>query len=237
MPEQNKPWKIGSVQSRDDFPKEIVRAHELRFSQAADLCDLAKDYQFYTPALLYLYVRLFDRDPYLNFVQEYGKPVVPVSLKLEQPVFAGLNAGPIGVWNHYLYGMEKEHFGPFSSWLGALTFTDRELGLVARVRFTDIEIVDPLWLRKIVVMPDEIPHCPILAVGLDTNKGCHYIKQGVHPWDLPYAAYTSECYPDTLRFAKAILSGSEMPFSANETSEDIQEEITKRVTQERRNLP
>lgn len=237
----NRPWTVGAVRGRDGFPKEKVELAEKRVSQAANLTDLGKEYHFYTPALLYLHVRLMGREPFHDFSAEYGKSVVPISLKFDKPVFKGLETDNNPAWNHYLYGIEHEHFLPFLTWLGSLTISDVARNFVARLRYREIEISDPLYLAKIVVAPKEIPRVKIVAFCLDTNKGCYYVEPAKDPLlDLPTARYTKQSYDDTVRFAQAVLSGNHNPYGAMEAGQtkdglSIEEqEIRKRVAEARK---
>jgi len=216
----NKPWTVGAVRGRDGFPKEKVELAETRVSQATTLADLGRDYHFYTPAMLYLHVRLMGREPFHDFSTEYGKSVVPISLKFEKPIFKGLATDGNPAWNHYLYGLEHEHFLPFVTWLGSLTISDVARNFVARVRYREIEIVDPLYLAKIVVAPRELPRVKVVVFCLDTNQGCHYIQAAADPLlDLPTAKYTKQSYDDTVRFAGAVLRGERNPYGAMEAGQ------------------
>lgn len=239
----SRPWKVGAVRGRDGFPKEKVELAEKRVSLATNLTDLGKDYHFYTPALLYLHVRLMGREPFHDFAAEYGKPVVPISLKFDKPVFKGLETDGNSAWNHYLYGLEHEHFLPFATWLGSLTISDVERNFVARLRYREIELADPLYLAKLVVAPKEIPCVRIVAFCLDTNKGCYYIDPAKDPLlDLPIARYTKQSYDDTVRFAQAVLSGNRNPYGAMEAGQtkdglSIEEQEIRRRVNEARNKP
>lgn len=237
-----KPWKVGAVRGREGFPRERVRIAEQRVSQATTLTDLAVDYHFYTPALLYIHVRLMGREPFHDFSAEYGKEVVPISLKFDKPVFKGLDTQGSPAWNHYLYGVEHEHFLPFLTWLGALAVMDRDINLVTRLRYRELEIADPLYLAKLVTSPKEIPWVKIVAFCLDTNKGCHYIEPAKDPLlDLPTYRYTKQSFDDTMRFADAVLRDSSNPYAAVEQGRardglSVEErEIRQRISEARKN--
>ena len=206
---ENKPWKATIVRGRGDFPKERVAVAERAVAGAANLRDLGEQYHFYTPALLYLHVRLMGREPFHDFLDEYGKVVVPISMKFDKPLFKGLEVQGNSAWNHYLYGMEHEHFIHYLRWLGSLAISDPDRGLLTRMRYREIEIPDSLYLAKIVTAPAEVPMIKIVAFCLDTNKGCHYMEPGRDPLlDLPQARYTRQSFDDTVRFTQALSQGA-----------------------------
>lgn len=238
--QERMPWKVGLTRSRDDFPKDKVRVHQLRISAATDLKSLLDVYSFYTPALVHLRVRLFEQDPYLNFVEEYGKEVVPVSIRFNHPIFRGMELGQEKSWNYYLYGMEKEHFEAYQQWFGSLAFTDRDLNLVSRVREKTIEIADPLVFERTVVLPSQVPVIPVVVFCLDTNQGCWYVEPGPHPLlDLPQVRFTRYVYPDTAVFANAVLGEKENPYKAvaEAQGEDPLSELEGRVREAREQKP
>ena len=237
-----KPWTVGAIKGREGFPKEKVELAEKRVSQATKLADLADQYHFYTPALLYTYVRLMGREPFHDFSAEYGQDVVPISLKFDKPMFAGLEVDSNPAWNHYIYGMEHQHFANFLGWLGSLVFNDSELGYVARTRYREIEVADPMHLAKLVTIPKEVPMVKIVVVCLDTNRGCHYIEPAKNPLlDLPSYRYTDQSFDDTTRFADAVLAGSGDPYTdmykgqAKDGMSVEERELRERVAKTRRN--
>jgi hypothetical protein len=236
----DRPWTVGAIRGADGFPKERVQLAQQRVSQATNLTDLAVDYHFYTPALMYLHLRLMGREPFHDFLAEYKRPVVPISLKFDKPVFKGLEIENNPIWNHYLYGIEHEHFLPYLTWLGSLTISDVEKGFVARLRYREIQIADPLYLGKIVTTPKEVPMVKLVAFCLDTNRGCYYIDPAIDPLlDLATSRYTTRSFDDTVRFAQAVLTGNRNPYGLIEQGQakdglSVEEqEVRRRVSEER----
>lgn len=228
---------MGLTASRDDFPREKVRIHQLRISAATSLKNLLDTYDFYTPALVHLRVRLFDRDPYLNFVEEYGTEVIPISIRFNRAVFRGMSLGAEKSWNYYLYGMEKEHFQAYRQWFGSLAFTDREANRVSRIREKVIEIADPLYFERAVILPTEIPLIPVVVFCLDTNHGCWYVETGANPLlDLPEVKFTHDVFPDTRIFASAILGDQSDPYGVVDEAKGVDpvKELEDRVRQDRK---
>lgn len=195
------------------FPKEKVQYHYEQVSKAASLRDLSEEYTFYTPALMYMRVRLMGRDPYYDFQQESGINVMPVSLKFSSAIFRGLDLYGDYSWNHVLLGMPNEHWQDFSKWMGTVAYLDRDLGVLTRIRLQTIEIADPLKLARLAVLPARLPMVPVTVLALDTNKGSWYIHTPPNPLSaLPTLATMSRKYKDTKVFANALLNDSPDPY-------------------------
>lgn len=225
-----KPWKVGWTESSHKFGKERVRMHQARLSAATTLRDLADQYVFYTPALLHMIVPLMGRDPFAVFLQEYGKEVLPLSLKLSRPIFQGLNLGQVEDWNYLLFAMEREHFQPYLRWMQSLTFNDPAQKRIYRLGDRVIRIADPLFFEKAVILPKEIPCIDVTVFCIDGSAGCYYLEEGDHPLlDLPRLR-TAKPFEDTQKLAKALLAGWSKPFEAIEQAE---QDVIQRVREAR----
>ena len=239
MAKERLPFKPGLQAAPHSFPKERARVHELRLSAATTLSDLTNQYAFYSPAMIYMFIRLMGREPLWDFVEEYGKEVVPVSLKFNKPLFEGLTVDGDRTWNYVLYGMEHEDFNEFRKWMGTLTFMDRDKGLVHRIRYQDIQIVDPLFLDRTVVLPLDIPTVPVTVFALDSNKGCCWLQCGDPVMDLPTLRYTGEVFKDTQEFSDALLLENENPYGAvsskNKTPEELEQETWEKYKRAKEN--
>ena len=207
------PIRPGITAVAGGIPKEKVQPHIVKFSQATDLADLSKEYAFYTPALLYMKVRLAGRDPFSQFVREYGREVVPISMRFNKPVFRGLNLGQDTSWNNVLFGMEVEHWPAFVSFMGTMAFLDRNIGRLTRLRTRQFHVADPLYFEKAIVLPPVIPVVSVTAFCLDTNQGCAWIEPGAHPLlDLPELRTTAKVFKDTAAFAASVLGEKNDPY-------------------------
>ena len=151
-----KPWKVGWTESSHKFGRETVRKHQLRLSEATMLKDLAEEYVFYTPALLHIVVPLQGCDPFTVFLQEYNKEVLPLSVRLNRPIFKGLDLGPIKDWNYLLFAMERKHFKHYLPWMQSLTFADRPRNRIYRLGEKQIRIADPIFFERAVILPQNI---------------------------------------------------------------------------------
>lgn len=239
-----KGWKLGLVAGESLHSRAVVESCRAKVSQAADLTDLAKEYRFFTPALMYLRIRLMGVDPFHDFLAEYAAnhsfTVVPIVLTFDQPIFRGLELSSLRIWNHCLLGMRHTEYTAFEQWLGTLAFNDRELRRLTRLRYRDLDIVDPLFLLKQTVLPASLPRVRITAVCLDSTDGCWYVAPPSGPLDLPEARYSSQTFDETLKFAQAIASESENPYADMEAalaSDDLsvpEQEIRDRVREARK---
>ena len=209
------PWKIGVTAASGGVSKDHVNPQALKINQATRLKDLSREYAFYTPALIYMKIRLMGRDPMSQFIAEYGKQVVPFSLKFAKPVFHGLNLDRDTSWNYVLFGVEREHWEAYKSFMGTMAFTDRQLKFFTRIRTKEIVIADPLFFERATVLPARLPLLDLTVFCLDSNQGCAWIEMGVNPLlDLPQLTTTDNVYPDTAAFAKAVLTDAANPYAA-----------------------
>jgi len=162
---------------------EIAPPWQLAVSSSDSLQRLSEEYAFYTPALLYLYVKL-NRDPLYGFFAEHPD-VKQFQLKFDKPIFDGLvGEGPSGArtdWNHWLYAVERKHWPDFAGYLGSLAVYDRANNLFVRLRPREVRIVDPVWMAKQAVVGNSFPTVPVTAWCLDTNRGCVWLEGAGDP--------------------------------------------------------
>lgn len=152
-----------SASPKDQWPSE-----EKQITRSARLFQLTSEYHFYIPAALYLKVPLFGREPFLDFLDEYKKHVVPARLVFESPLFAGLTPE----WNHSLYALPTEEWEAYRRWIGPVGFWDRESGVVYRVRFQDLLIEDPL--DTFSATPAAVP---VTAFAIETSRGDWFYRK------------------------------------------------------------
>lgn len=204
------------VDSRLTLDAGVVRKEPLKFTAAATLGDLTEDWTFFTPALMYIFLNLKDRDPISGFYEECGAEVPQFTVKFRRPVLRGLTVGKDTDWNHVLYAISNDWWPKFIGYLGTLTLVDRQLDYVARVRTAELSVVDPLWADRLSVVPEDKTkqlRVNITALCLDTNRGCLFIREGR---DLEPALfqYSAQVLPDTKQLSEAILTHSVNPYAA-----------------------
>jgi hypothetical protein len=213
------PLRMEITAAPHGIPKEKLQPRVLRVGNASGLRELQRDYAFYTPALIYMKIRLLGRDPLSQFIQEYGQEVLPFSIRFNKPIFHGLNLGRDTSWNYVLFGVERQHWEPFKSFMGTMAFVDRQLKLFARVRTKEIRLADPLFFERATILPEKLPVIDATVFCLDTNQGCAWINMRGDPLlDLPELTTTDKVFEDTAAFAKAVFDDTVNPYvAANST--------------------
>lgn len=211
IPENSLPVREGfSAASKED--KGPVKSVALRVGAAKSLKELDRDYGFFTPALLYMRLRLRGVDPLHGFLRECPS-ATPFTLSFNQPVFAGLELPGNKFWNHHLMAIERQHWDSLMQWAVSLTLSDPELGLVARVRPMMVRIVDPLFASRNPFLSAPPPMVEVGAFALDTNRGCVWIEEDAkQPFLPPRVVNTNDVFRDTGVLANAITAGDANPF-------------------------
>jgi hypothetical protein len=183
------------------------------YSAAATLGDLAEDYAFFTHALLFTQGGL-DVDPVQDFINENRGEVGVFQLNFSRPVFSGLEQPAIrdSSWNYTLIGCPKEN----DQWrklydhirgVGILDENHPKGALFGAATVKELEIVDPLALDKMAVLPDPVPMVTITVFGLDSNKKyVELLASRNSRLDRP-CVYIHKPRPETVKFAKNFLAG------------------------------
>lgn len=186
---------------------------EEAYSAAASLSDLAEDYAFFTHALLFTHGGL-DVDPVQDFINEHPGEVGVFQLNFPRPIFSGLEQPAIrdSSWNYALIGCPKEN----DQWrklydhirgVGILDENHPKGALFGAATVKELEIVDPLVLDKMAVLPDPVPVVTITVFGLDSNKKyVEIVANSSNRLDRP-VVYTFKARPETVKFAKNFLAG------------------------------
>jgi hypothetical protein len=195
--------------------EERVDRRQLKISQAATLKDVSDEYAWFSLGLLYKYVRLMGRDPWGDFVDEMGRQdTYQLTLKFTRAVFDGMEVGPDPDWNHVLWAMPRDEWDEYREWMGRLSFVDRDMNTVTRLRTQDINIMDPIYVDRCAVLPLDIPTVPVTVFALDTNQGCVFLSPSASPMAPPHVVVTGEVLPDTQVWAAAILNEDADPYQA-----------------------
>jgi hypothetical protein len=200
---------------------EPVDRRQLKISQAATLRDLSDEYAWFSLGPLYKYVRLMGRDPWGDFIDETGRDEsYQLTLRFTKPVFVGLEIGQDESWNHVLWAMKRDEWEEYCEWMGRLSFVDRDINMVTRLRTQEINIVDPIYLDRCAVLPLDVPTVPVTVFALDTNQGCVFVSHSSSPFAPPHVVETGEVLPDTRAWAQAILTDVADPYLAAAQADD-----------------
>lgn len=182
----------GSV-SRESFLAELAKG--------ATLSDLARDFVFFTPALLHTHARL-DRDPVGEFVQESTSQPLIAGVPSSSPIFSGLRLAGDSYWNHIVMAVDRGHWNKLSAFLAGLVINDTSRKVHYKSTLHSLEIVDFLAMAKLSSLPDKIPLVGITVVGLDGNLRRVSIQKAIRPpHDLPWVR-TDKPRRETVQFAR-----------------------------------
>jgi len=193
---------------------DLAERHALR--SARSLAEL-RDFVFFTPALLYLYVPLRGREPFHDFLAEYGRDVRPLTVVFSRPIFRGLEAGQSAYWNHALMAIAAEHWQAYTAWMYGVSFWFPEKKWFAKVRPMFVTIADPLYLERSAVVSEPVPRVEVGVFALDTNRGSLYLDDSGDPLTEPPRPIWSHTIPREIAILADALSREEnKPFQAVE---------------------
>lgn len=152
-------------------PSATVPKSRLRCGAAGALADLAEEYVFFSPALLYAYGR-FDDAHLAQVMWELGEDVPVFWYKGRRPVL-GMPPAPDGSsdWAHAVFAVRPRHWGPVRDHVLGLTVVDRDEGLVLRYGEQRFAVLDPLAADLSVVVRPDSPLLGLSVFGLRGNKG------------------------------------------------------------------
>lgn len=198
-----------------------------QLAHSACLSDLAKDFVFFTPGLLFTHGEL-DRDPVQEFMNEAeGDPQIAL-LSFNRPVWDGFQfKDGRRDWNHKLLGIERARWPALLQFLGGVGILDSNAKTFYRALPFSIMIVDPVIADRASVLPAPVPMVEVVVFGLDGNKRKVLVNQtGAPGMQLPRVVTFS---PDqrTVKFAKALLAGKNPVESPDPASASAFAEVQK----------
>ena len=161
----------------DKYPMDFGRADRL---------DIFGNYQFFTPAPLYLYGGLTDHT-WTQLMQEANRDITLMFYKFDSHVFRGLDAANGDKdWNHALWAVTKDDWALIEPYLLSLVFMDKPKKQVHKIGAQDLQILDPLYIDTKKIVSPSTPRIDIVAFGVNGNKRC--------------VAFDLETAPPLLRF-------------------------------------
>lgn len=193
--------KPGVAGAGETVARGPVEHAELRFSAAATLQDLAREYSFYTPALLYLTVPL-QTDPTADWLLQ-PESQVPLRLEFQQPIFRGLVRDTQN-WNNVLLALPEAAWNSYRDFMHTVAFQGRGRRKLARVRTRDVDIVDPWAMAKTVILPAVWPTVQIHTLWLDTDLGPVYLANRRPLPEPPELLTSQQPFSDTLAMSQAL---------------------------------
>src|SRR4051812_19370615 len=125
---------------------ELFEKHWMEFGAAGSLAPFVVQYQFFTPALLYVYGRFNDR-PIFDFAAQYAGSFRVYHRLFDHEIFRGMET-PDGdpAWNRALWAIERSAWPAFEQWMLSITFSDAATRTVIRVGSQDVSAADPLFV-------------------------------------------------------------------------------------------
>jgi hypothetical protein len=186
----------------------FITKYALQCGQAKSLVEMADEYAFFTPAILYLYARFHDA-PLADFVYMERPSCRFYFKKFDKPIFKGLEArsNKDPAWNFALWAVKREHWALLCNWLVSITLTNRDTKAVCGIGEQKVTVIDPLAADTTSVWHDRMPRIEVTSFGINGNKYRAALAQGKGPYDAPVLTFDQ---PDKamLAFANALYGGA-----------------------------
>jgi hypothetical protein len=149
----------------------FVLKRKLPVGPARALAELAAEYAFFSPAILYLYGAFTD-GPFVDLMFELNRDVALYHHRFRRPLFRGLEARSNGDpgWNYVLWAVRKDDWAFLRDYLVSLKFCHEEHRWVVRIGERPLLIVDPLVADRGQLLPGG--GVEVTAFGIYTNKFC-----------------------------------------------------------------
>jgi hypothetical protein len=187
----------------------------LPLSGHADLSRLAASYDFFTPGALFLRGRLTD-DVLHDFACRHGGDVRLFGRNFAKPVFSGLvTREGDRVWDHTLWAAPAGLWPDLREFLLGVKVTDTARRRLWGVGLQDLVVLDPAFVDRSAVLPQEVPLLRVTAFGVNGNAAAWaFAADAARPWATP-ALVRHPPLPATVRFAEAVFRERD-PYAATE---------------------
>lgn len=147
-----------------------LRKYEFKPGRARSLAELAGDYAFFTPAVLYLHGRFRDA-PLADFVYTVAPDCKFYYKKFRRALFRGLDAPNGDVdWNFALWAVPRHHWDAFSAWMVGITLTYEDTREVAGIGEQILEVADPIAAELATVWHPGTPAVTVAAFGINGSR-------------------------------------------------------------------
>jgi hypothetical protein len=188
---------------------QVAPKFEMKFGAASGLHEFGDQYQFFSPALLYIFGR-FDDGPLLQFMAEKAPDLRIMFHRFARRLFKGM-VTPDGDenWNYALWAMESSIWPVFENYLLSFAITDSEHQCVFKVGAQDLTIADPLTVDRRVVLPPALPSIDVVVLGVDSNKYAVAMKAQDDLMQHPEVEFHPP-QPPTVDFANALFKGQQL---------------------------
>lgn len=182
------------------------QTRELKLSSAVTLGDLAQDYVFFTPALLFS--TGITIDPVQEHINRQDRPIPVATVRFDNPIFDRIPAPN----DRTLWLCPREDWPPLDDSLRAVSILNRQEGWLASAYRHVVEIADPLLLEKSVLLPSPVPTVEVIVYGVMGPGKTYYIAPArIHGLDRPSVMCGPS--PETqLKLSHAVLTDADNPF-------------------------
>lgn len=186
---------------------------EMRFGQSERLGDFIGRYQFFSPALLYLYGRFTD-EPFIQYMAEKNGNLKLMYRKFRHSLFRDMDT-PDGDpdWNYVLWAVERDHWPDLERFLVSVMFFDHHDRWMMKVGSMDVSIIDPLGADRNLGHPS-VESVPIVILGVDGNRQCVAVEPREGNFFRPPCVKFHPPQKKTVKLAAAMFADKEDPTDA-----------------------
>ncbi len=221
----------GALLGGEAVPAEKFRADApALIAGAASLGELAKDFVFFTPGLLFTHADL-DRDPVQEFMNEAeGDPVISL-MSFDRPVFDGFRFRDGRTdWNHKLIACERGRWPDLLKFLAAVGIMDTRTKTFYQAMPFSVMVPDPVVMKRSAVLPSPIPMVEVVVIGLNGNVRKVVVHApSTRPWPRrPPSVVIEKPDEKTVKFAAALFAGQ----TTGETPDAATAELFAKVQKE-----
>lgn len=185
-----------------------IEKYELKCGAASKLQDLAGEYAFFTPAILYVHGGFRD-GPLIDFMYDLNVEVRFYYKQFRKPIFRGLESRSNGdpAWNFALWAVRSEYFQALNDFLVSLTFTYAEDKTTAGIGEQLVTIPDPLHVDRTFVYDPAMPQLPVTVFGINGSRYRAAMEVSDRPIASPPTLRFYAPDPAMVTFAKALYCG------------------------------
>lgn len=211
------PARAEGYQSLPEVERDRPEWHVARFSQAAGLKELSREYAYFTHGLLFTHGHML-HDPVVEHIAATNGECQPFHLQLPMPVFRffdGLDATGNVVddsWNYTICAVPKAQWPALYAFLAQCGGANRDARYCFKVVPQRIPIVDTLALSRLATLPSPVPTVDCLSFALCTNRNTVYFAPN-HRKESWGAVPVLKRLPEVkmVRYAKQLFAGANRP--------------------------
>lgn len=163
-----KPWAAGVTDGGFSLGEKVVPKRFLPVDKAKSLAELAEDFAFFTPAVLYLHAGMTD-EPLGDFRQQHGFSAEIYHFRFAHQLFRGLHIHDDPDWNFVLWGVRREVWPALRDFYLSIMLLDPVARTASQVAYTEVEVPDSLALLHGVAGAGQLVR--VTAFGVDGSEG------------------------------------------------------------------